>query len=394
MSRSPRKPLGFGRGPRIADLMTRDYLAFAESARAAECTGDAATALEYHQGVPMFVRGAHRIQLAQLADLAEEMTPWLWARWAAYQCTRYEETGTRAGEVNRFAGEYTVRMFHAERMGQAYVDGEDPVPFLAQVAGEDWAFHQLCTYEFGGLEAYLDTVAAGRLAEESVLAREWVRARMGAYRFESSGPGGLVVRELVSGCTRTLLDLGGCSGIEPGGFVLGRLVPSGTTPALMFDTRPMPVDEETARETAAGTERGAWVAALDHAFRDDRLDRSILLREDRELVTDVPSLELVKRFTAPSALASTMAQLAAGRDEIGRAAYRILRRAAEGTLGDNDMAAYVAAAVVNPAGFAEARRQLVDPRHASAWERWAALVPEPARGRLELLAELSESRAA
>ena len=91
---SPSSPgRGFTRGPRIADLMTREYEAFVDSANAAEHTGDAAAALEYHQGVPMFRRSAHRVVLAQLADLSEEMTPWLWARWAAYQCTRAGDPG-------------------------------------------------------------------------------------------------------------------------------------------------------------------------------------------------------------------------------------------------------------------------------------------------------------
>ena len=50
---------GFTRGPRIADLMTREYKSFLESSFAAERSGDAATALEYHRGIPMFTRGRH-----------------------------------------------------------------------------------------------------------------------------------------------------------------------------------------------------------------------------------------------------------------------------------------------------------------------------------------------
>ena len=76
---------GFTPGPRIADLMTREYVSFMESSLAAERVGDAATALEYHRGIPMFRRSRHTYTLSQLAGLAEEMTPWLWARWAAYQ---------------------------------------------------------------------------------------------------------------------------------------------------------------------------------------------------------------------------------------------------------------------------------------------------------------------
>ena len=85
-SRRPHTKPGFTRGPRIADRMTREYASFLESSLAAERSGDAATALEYHRGIPMFTRGRHVSILNLLASLADEMTPWLWARWAAYQC--------------------------------------------------------------------------------------------------------------------------------------------------------------------------------------------------------------------------------------------------------------------------------------------------------------------
>ena len=162
----------------------------------------------------------------------------------------------------------------------------------------------------------------------------------------------------------------------------------------MFDTRPLPVDEQTALEASTGDRRGAWISALDRAFTDGRLDRSLLRSEDRELVTDVPSLLLLERGTAPDALAGTMDQLRRGRDEIGRAAHRVLRAVAEGSFGADEEAAYVAAAVVNPHGFAEAQRRLVAPGHRAAWEHWAGLVPEPARGRLTRLAALSAEAAA
>lgn len=374
--------------------MTRDYVAFAESSTAAERAGDAAAALEYHQGIPMFARSRHRGLLTQLAGLSDEMTPWLWARWAAYQCTRAEDPGTAVGELQRFALDYTVRMFHGDEMATVYDAGDDPIPLIARVLGEDWAFYQLCTFELGGLGAFLDTMATGSLADGCQLARGWADARMGGYRIETSEPGTLVVRDLADDRAISVLDLGARAFAGPDAWVIGRLAPSGTTPEPMFDTCPLPVDEETARETAVGVEGGAWVAALDRAIKEDRFDRDALMREDLELVTDVPSLDLVVVGTPPPALASTLASLGAGRDEVGRAAFRILRAAAEGTLGSDESAAYVAASVLNPHGFTEARRHLVRTCHAEAWDHWAVLVPQPARGRLERLAESSRSVAA
>ncbi len=397
---TPRSPFpsspspGFRRGQRISDLMTREYAAFFDSATVAERAGDAETALEYHQGVPMFRHSAHRALLAQLADLSEEMTPWLWARWAAYQCTRVEDPDTLGQLTSRLALDYTVRMFHADALSRAWEVGDDPVKLLARTVGEDWAYHQVCTFELRGLEVFLDSMADGRLAEGCALAREWVGGTMSGYRVEATGPVGLVVRDLAEDRSVELLDLGAGLLVETGGWAIGRLVPSGTTPELMFDTRPLPVDEQTAVAAATGDRRGAWVTALEQAFAEGRLDRSLLRSEDRELVTDVPGLQLLERGTPRHALASAMDQLRGGRDEIGRAAYRVLRSVAEGSFGAEADAPYVAAAVLNPHGFAEAQTQLVAPGHCGAWEHWARLVPAPAQGRLARLAALSAEAAA
>ena len=375
--------------------MTREYEAFFDSATAAERAGDAATALEYHQGVPMFHRSAHRVVLTQMADLSDEMTPWLWARWAAYQCTRAEDQDSLSRQSSRLALDYTVRMFHTEDLERAYDEGADPIQLMSRTVGEDWAYHQICTFELRGLELFLDTLATGRLAEGCSLAREWVGATMSGFRLESAGGGRLVVRDL-GGEDRSseVLDLGAGLLLDVGGFLIGRLVPSGTTPALMFDTRPLPVDEQTAVAAATGDRRGAWITALEQAFADGRLERSMLRSEDRELVTDVPSLKLLERGTQPAALASAREQLARGRDEIGRAAYCVLRSVAEGSFGPEADAPYVAAAVLNPHGFAEAQAQLVAAGHRDAWEHWSGLVPPPAQGRLALLAALSAEAAA
>lgn len=386
-----RQPRGFVRGPRVADKMTPEYLAFADSAMTAERAGDLETALEYHRGVPMFARSSHRMLLTQLVDLAGEMTPWLWARWAAYLTTRAEDRGTRSGQIVRAAQEYVVNMFHAVEWQRMYDEGEDPVPLHARVVGEDWTYHQVCTFELGGLEAFLDDLATGRLAEASALAREWCDARMGGYRLEASGPLDLRVRDLATGEILDLLDLGAATHAREGGWLLGRLVPSGTSPALMFDSRPLPVDERTAYAVAGAEARGGWITALVDAIGDGRLDPDLLTSEDRELVTDVPALALLRAGTRPNALPSALSGLKRGRDEIGRAAFRILRDAADGAW-QPPLAAYVAAAVMTPHGFAEAQRVLK--AGPDVWEPWARLTPDPARSRLRRLSAPWTSTAA
>lgn len=385
---SPRPTPGFRRGKRVGDLMTHEHNAFFESSQAAERAGDAATALDYHQGIPLFRRSAHRGLLAQLASLAGEMTPWLWARWAAYQTTRAEDPGTESRKIHRMALDYALATFHGADLEEIHCVGGDPMPAIARVVGEDWAFHQICTYELGGLECFLETAATGLLVERCGLARQWFGARIGGYRLVSV-PGRLAVRDLASGRQVELLDLGARVHADEDGWLIGRLVPSGTTPALMFDTRPLPVDERTARAASTGDRRGAWVSALVEGIAAGRVDAAVLQREDRELVTDVPSLGLLMRGTAAGAVASAIDQLAAGRDEIGRAAYRILRTVAEGAFGPDDDAPYVAAAALDAHAYTQAQRRLVGPARRAAWERWSQLVPDPARGRLLRLAELS-----
>ena len=364
--------------------MTQEYSRFVESSTAAERAGDAETALEFHRGVPMFARGRHLSILTQLADLSGEMTPWLWARWAAYQCLRAEDLDSATGQIQRSALDYTVRMFYADRIEDAYLNGHDPMQLLASVCGESWLFQQQCTHDFGGLESFLEEVASGRLREASLLARAWVGTRMGGYRVVPGS--GLVVRDLRSGQDLRLLDLGAG---HVGEFLIGRLVSSGTTPELMFDTRPVEVDSRTAREVATARTPGGWVSAVKAALDDKRLERERFESEDLEIASDVPGLRLLEVGTSPRALASTRESLARGRDEIGRSAFRILGRVAQGSFGPDSMAAYVGAAVLNPHGHTEAMSQLAATGDPETWAHWAGLVAEPARARLLRLAGLA-----
>ena len=330
---------------------------------AAERAGDAEVALAHHRDSRMPARSLSI--LTQLADLSGEMTPWLWARWAAYQCTRAADPGTDTGEIQRSALDYTVRMFYAERVEDAYLNGGDLAALRAHVLGESWLFRQLCTYELGGLESFLGELASGRLTDAALLARAWAGARMGGYRLGRHGS--LVARDLRANRDVALLDLGADTS-APGGWVIGRLVPSGTTPGLLFDTRPVGVDEQTALEVASADTRGGWVSAVKAALVEGRLERDRFESSDLELATDVLSRELV---------------------EIGGSAYGILARVAAGTFGPDSMAPYAAAAVLDPHGYAEAMRLLAGTGQPETWSHWAALAPEPARSRLLRLAGLA-----
>ena len=75
------------------------------------------------------------------------------------------------------------------------------------------------------------------------------------------------------------------------------------------------------------------------------------------------------------------AQLRSGRDEIPTSRLPHPAASADGIPSRID-AAHVAAAVLQPAARADARRLLVREGQYDVWSRWASMVHEPARGLL------------
>jgi len=373
--------------------MTAELTAFFERGAAAERVGDVDEALMYHRSIPMFRRSRHGALLEQLAAAKAEVTPWVMVRWIVYQAIRCEERGSYAGRRLRGATRDAVESFHGDLLDAAYAEGGDPVKVVAEVMGESWVCHQLAAHDYGVLAAFLDEFVAGELAEHAELARSWVGAPMGGYRIE--GPGSactVALRDLSDDEPVEVLDLGAACLVGTGDTVIGRLVPTGATPTLMFDIAPLPIDEPTATEVAQCSSRGGWSEALAKAIDDGRLDPASLLREDYELMSDIPSLELLAFGTKPTELARVMAQLREGRDEIGRAAFRILRLASVGLLED-EAAPYVGAASLNVHAHEHAQKRILATGQQAHWLRWAELVPAPARTRLMGFAAASSDAA-
>lgn len=382
----PTSPGGFQRRPRVADSMTRELYACVDRSMSAERSGDVVAALEWHQAVPMFRKGRHRAVLTGLADLGDDLPEWVWARWIAYQSVRCEDGGV--GRRHRELVQGLMRGLHGDLLADCFRRQDDPIRVAATVMGESWAFHQLSAHEHGGIRDFVEEFATGRLAEHAALPLRWAGTPMTGYQLGESRPGtGLRVREAQGGGWLEVLDLGARS-CSPGGYVLGRLVPSGLGSTLMFDTPPLGVPEHLARAANAGV---AWwdVAA---AYATGTGSSSLFLREDYELTGDVPELELLRFGTAPRDLGRVMQQLREGRDEIGRAAYRVLDRARRGDVAATDHC-YVAAAALNVRAFDDMRRQTVGVDDADHWAEWAERVVAPARGRLLALARLGRSAA-
>jgi len=373
--------------------MTPVLLDFYERSAAAEREGDAKEALEYHLGIPMFQRSRHRSVLEQLVAAADELTPWIWARWIVYQAIRSEDPGTQTAALVRAAMQDALVTCHAALMDAAYEEGGDPVKVLANVMGESWVFHQLAAHEYGVLASFLDELAGEGLLRHADLARSWIGARMSGYRLErGTQPGTLRAHDLSSSETVEVLDLGALPPTGTAQWVIGRIAPSGTSPEQMFDLAPLAVDEKVAQQVARRRKPGVWADDLGRAVHRGRMCGADARREDYELMTDVSSWSLVELVTKPTDLGRVRLEATDGRDVVGRAAFRVLRAAAEGSL-DEDAAAYVAAAVLNASAQGQAERKILAPGQSSCWLRWAELTHDPARSRLMRFVELTADAA-
>ena len=385
----PTNSPGFRRLPRIADQMTPDLDRCVRNGSAAERAGDFVEALEWHRAIPMFQRSRHRVMLEQLIAAGDDLPAWVWLRWATYLATRCEDgwTGRTLAEIR---GVVAGRL-HVDLFERCYLAAGDPIKVQARVCGESWALHQVTLT--AALDAFIGEHAGARIQKHGWLAEDWQAALVGAYRVDRSSPGaGLRVIDLATDNCHEVLDLGAWVG-NGEGWVLGRLVPSSRGGPLMFDTAPLPVPEEVAADVGSGT---FWLGALDNGLELGVLDSEDLLFEDYELLTDVRALDLLCVATPAPDRERVLMQLGEGRDEIGRAAFRLLDRAVCDRSEGLDAAdqALVSAAVLQPSAFADARRRLARPGSADRWRFWADLAHEPARSRLGELAEVAGGAAA
>lgn len=379
---------GFTRQPRIADQLTPDLSSCLQSAMDAERAGDARQALEWYSAVPQVKRGRHMATIRALAQLDGTLPPWAAARWLVLQTWRCEEHGSSTGDLMKAALKYTTQTVHGNLLDDCYEQGGDPIQVFARVCAESWFFHQIFPFEMGGLADFLDEFVHADFPHAD-LAREWATVPLRGYRVGDSVPGArLQVHHPVTDSAVDILDLGARSAAGPDGWVVGRLVPSGIDELLAFDTSPLPVSERLAVEMADAPDHGSW-APLADALSTGRLQADAFLREDYEILTDVQELDLLAYGTPQADLDRVMRQLRAGRDEVGRAAFRTLRNAVDGHVPDRD-AAFVGAAALNLHAHSEAMRHLCDPSAHERWRRWVSLAASPGRERLAALAEACE----
>lgn len=182
---------------------------------------------------------------------------------------------------------------------------------------------------------------------------------MGGYRVGGVVSGRLRVFDVRSARWHDALDLGTRPHIWSG-WVIGRLVPSGSSGPAMFDRPPLPVPEAVARRVSRAA-HGSWFGVLADSVHAGVLDPDQLLAPRGSMFTDVPPL-------SPAAI------------------RRVRRLALTGPVRSED-APIVGAAVIAGERLTATEAEVVR-------TRWGPVVPEPAAALLDSLVVSASDRPA
>jgi hypothetical protein len=240
----------------LEELTTPEDLLDFERCLEAEAQGDAAVALEHRLRSPFVVGSLHVAHLAELVGLGADAPPWVYSRWAREQSYRWlpANADPRTDDVVKTA------------WLAAYLDLDPRRPmglsqreFGTRLAAGDWICEQLAVYEYGGLLDFMEARAGEGLLDRCDQLAEWFPCAMRGFTLDDVVDDRLRVIELAGEERLEVLNIGAMVEREHGVPVLGRVVPIGAEPGLMFDVRPLEVDLATAREASRRVAEGtAW----------------------------------------------------------------------------------------------------------------------------------------
>ena len=363
----------------VTSQMTPAYERAVREGADAELRGDAAEALRLHRSVPMFRQSTHGDRLHQLAELGGSAPGWMVNRWLTIQARRRIWTGGDETGTNR-ALQLVVPLIYPdgiqiERIGCTYV--EQVMPYIYEL---DWVVRQADVYDLGALRQLVLDHASPELLDRTEHIWDWCDAPMRACRVEYVDPrreAPLRVSDLTSGEELQLLDLG--AEVEAGQHVLGRIVPTSTSPGAMFDWCPLPIGGDVARAVAADPRR--WLTTLHTAAVGRQLEPSYSQLPEASLTSELPYrawMRLIDR--EPSDRGPDPAGLI---DEAVRAALAIAQS------GGAEIARVrheISDLVLDPLFDSSIRWRFVSPEQLSIWRTLAESLAEPAKSRCEDLA--------
>ena len=272
------------------DLLARydeDAWRTVEAGAAAEAQGDVDRALQLHLAGPHAPGSLREHMLREVALLAGDAPAWVHARWIAKQAYRWLllSDDTRPREALQMTTDALYADVDPERPL-----GWEPRDFVDQVIAADWVCAQLTTYDLGGLDAFLTERASAALTARAIGADGWPLASMSGYRLVDVQDDQLVAVDLLTSRPVRLLNVGAAWGRDVNTCVIGRLVSTGAEPGLMFESRPLTVDDTTALQVAraASLGRTMWLNVLAEARAAGRLEAGFSLCLPTSLVCDLP----------------------------------------------------------------------------------------------------------
>ena len=272
---------------------------------------------------------------------------------------------------------------------------DDPVAFQEYgtlVAATDWFAEQLCVYSAGGLRDFLDICAEPGLLDRADLVAEWAEAPLGVYRLQEMRGPVLVLHDLGHESVTEVLNVGSFVD-QPSEVVLGRVVPISTPPGRMFDSRPVPLDEQTAAEAATAMRGGdslAWLDAVSRGRADGRLERGFSCRGHTLYSSDI-----VPEQAPPSPHREKPGRmlelLDEGLDEYVANGVMVAEVALiAATVGEGYFCAvgpHLSSVLTDSRIFAAALDHCSAPENEQAWRRLAASTSSPVRERCLRIAE-------
>ncbi|WGX99911.1 hypothetical protein QI633_15335 [Nocardioides sp. QY071] len=386
-------------GQDIEHLLTPSDHEAMRAAVDAAARGDARAAYE-HEVEGLLVEGTVRpARLQELISLGEHGAGWPFARWTVDQAYRWMllERDPRTDAAVRMV----LDALHLEHV-EALLD--DPVAlkeYGTMVAACDWVVQQIAVFDFGGLGDFLEVRAEPGLLGRADLVNEWRNAPMGAYAGRGTRGSALVLEDLATGDEIEVLNLGALAERDSDAFLLGRLVPISDPPYLMFESRPLEIDAETASDvvmlTRDSVDEGlGWLDALAMARLGGRLDRGFSCEERTLYLTDLTVMGSRKdgRYGDSPRVRDLRAQgyPAAVANAVGVIEVCLVGVSVDASVAGR-AAPHLRAAFAVPGAHEAALKECTGSQWMSAWSTLAAAVDGQARERCVQLGELCRDAA-
>src|SRR4051794_14972778 len=277
-------------GQDLSDLLTEDDHAHACAEADAAARGDAKSAYEHHEPGLQVEGNLTPYKLRELVILGHEAPAWAYSRWCLDQAYRWMllEEDPRVDDAVR----QTMVVGHMDQVAEVLDSPQRLLELGNRIAGGDWIAQQLAVYDYNGLRDFLDIKAEAALIDRCDSVRDWADAVMGGYVLEELRGSSLVVRDLSLGARVDVLNLGAHTDGRLHTPVIGRLVPISEGPGLMFESRPVGVDLETAEEVARATgEEDAWIPAVGDGRQEGRLPYAFSCGERTLYCSDIVPLD-------------------------------------------------------------------------------------------------------